>query len=440
VLGSLLIDQNELSNLAGLSVNDFHRVDHRIIFEAVKKLSTELTPVDVVTVAECLERQGNLEKAGGIIYLAALFENTACSANAATYADIVKKRSKMRALQNICESTLKIIGEPAGKTVDEIIGITSSKLNNLFPTFDNAQSEIIVSDVHEFMAKELPARDPILTPWMLKQSLSMIHSWRGTGKTHLSLGIAYAVASGGKFLTWVAPAPRKVLFIDGEMPAYALQERLAAIIKGSDKTPEPGMLQIITPDLQSDFMSDLATPDGQGVIDAILDQDTDLIILDNLSSLVRSGGRENEAESWLSTASWALNKRRQGKSVLFIHHSGKDGKQRGTSRREDQLDVVISLKRPPDYIPGDGACFEVHYEKARHLFGEETAAFEARLTTDDHGIQLWTTRPVEESNLDRIADLLNEGLSQKEVADELRLHKSTVSRAARKAKDKGLIT
>lgn len=300
-------------------------------------------------------------------------------------------------------------------------------------------NQIVVSDVLEFMAKELPVRESILSPWMLTQSLSMIHSWRGTGKTHLSLGIAYAVASGGKFLTWEAPEARQVLFIDGEMPAYALQERLAAIIKANDKEPKAGMLQVVTPDLQTGFMPDLGTIDGQLAIDEITEPGTTLIILDNLSSLVRSGGRENESESWLSVASWALQKRTQGKSVLFIHHSGKDGQQRGTSRREDQLDVVLSLRRPPDYIPGEGACFQVHYEKARHLFGDDTAPFEAKLLTDEHGVQQWTTRLVEESNFDKIVSLTNEGLSQKEIADELGLHKSSVCRAIRKAKDRKLI-
>ena len=299
--------------------------------------------------------------------------------------------------------------------------------------------KVIVTDIHDFMGMELPTREPILNPWMLSQSLSMVYAWRGTGKTHVSLGIAYAVSCGGRFLEWIADQPRKVLFIDGEMPGFALQERLAAIIKANDKAPDAGMLKIVTPDLQDGFMPDLGSPEGQSTIDQNIDADTSLIIIDNLSSLVRSGGRENESESWLSIASWALAKRRQGKSVLFIHHSGKNGQQRGTSRREDLLDVVISLKRPPDYIPGDGACFQVHYEKARHLTGGDIAPFEAKLMEDENGCQSWATRTVDESNFDKIVSLAHEGLSQKEIADELGLNKSTVSRAFRKAKSEGRI-
>ena len=66
------------------------------------------------------------------------------------------------------------------------------------------------------------------------------------------------------------------------------------------------------------------------------------MILDNLSALCVSG-KENEGESWLPVQRWALRLRQRGISVLFVHHAGKGGAQRGTSRREDLLDVVINL-------------------------------------------------------------------------------------------------
>ncbi|MGH8533177.1 MAG: hypothetical protein ACREV1_10770, partial [Gammaproteobacteria bacterium] len=61
---------------------------------------------------------------------------------------------------------------------------------------------------------------------------------------------AYIVAAGGEVLGWQATKARKVLYVDGEMPATALQERLARIVKSADLEPAPGMLRLITPDLQ----------------------------------------------------------------------------------------------------------------------------------------------------------------------------------------------
>ncbi len=295
--------------------------------------------------------------------------------------------------------------------------------------------------LHDFIAMDFPPRDAIVAPFLLKQSLTMIYGWRGVGKTHVSLGVSYAAACGGSFLKWNAPKPVRVLFVDGEMPAGALQARLSAIIASTGVEPLDGFLTIITPDLQKGAMPDLSTYAGQEAITTVAERvQAELIVIDNLSCLVRGGGRENDAESWVSVSEWALLQRQAGRSVLFIHHSGKNGQQRGTSKREDLLDVVISLRRPPDYNPSSGACFEIHYEKARHLTGTDVDPIEAQLTTDQHGLSAWTWRAVKDCTFDRVVDLANEGLSQSEIANELEINRSNVSRAWRKANELQLIT
>ena len=109
-------------------------------------------------------------------------------------------------------------------------------------------------------------------------------------------------------------------------------------------------------------MPDLSTLEGQTAVNAMLTPETALIVVDNISCLCRSG-RENEAESWLPVQGWALRQRAAGRAVLFIHHSGKNGEQRGASKREDILDTVIKLKRPVDYEPSQGAVFELIFRK-----------------------------------------------------------------------------
>ena len=302
----------------------------------------------------------------------------------------------------------------------------------------SATSALVVVSLHNFLTRELPPREQILSPWLLTQSLSMVYSWRGVGKTHVALGIAYAIASGGSFLGWKARKAIKVLYIDGEMPGSALQDRFAAIVAASEVQPAPGMLNIVTPDLQPGAMPDLATREGQDAINGVIG-DVEVVILDNLSCLARGGGRENDAESWLAVADWALAMRAQGRSVVFIHHSGKSGAQRGTSKREDLLDTVICLKRPCDYNPADGAVFEIHYEKARNLLGTDTESIEAKLATNEEGLQAWTMRKVSATNFDKVVALAKEGLTQPEISTELGINRSNVSRAVRKAIEEGKI-
>jgi hypothetical protein len=113
--------------------------------------------------------------------------------------------------------------------------------------------------------------------------------------------------------------------------------------------------------------------------------------------------------------------------VLIVHHAGKGGEQRGTSRREDVLDTSISLRRPSDYLPTEGARFEVHFEKARGIHGERAKPFEAKLEIRD-GAMLWTIREIEDVNLARVKALLDDELSIRDIADETGLSKSTVHR------------
>ncbi|MBA2660084.1 MAG: AAA family ATPase [Nitrosospira sp.] len=297
-----------------------------------------------------------------------------------------------------------------------------------------------VIGLQDFIEMDLPARDTMMSPWLMTQSLNMIYGWRGVGKTHMSLGISYALACGSSCLNWKAGKPWRVLLVDGEMPGAALQERLAAIVASNGFKPEPGFLSIITPDLQQGAMPDLSTYEGQDAISEVAERvKADLIVIDNISCLIRGGGRENDAESWVNVSEWALLQRQAGRSILFIHHSGKNGQQRGTSKREDLLDVVISLRRPPDYDPASGACFEIHYEKARHLSGSDVDPIEAQLTVDSRGMSTWAWRTVSDSTFDRVVNLANEGLSQTEIASELEINRSNVSRAWRKAEESGLL-
>ena len=287
-------------------------------------------------------------------------------------------------------------------------------------------TEIIALEIGEILTRTFTPKESILSPWLRRQDLAMIYSKRGVGKTYLCLALAYAIASGGKFLKWQAPEPRRVLYIDGEMPGVAIQERLSAIVKANEMEPPEGFFRIVTPDVQPFSIPDLATPEGQAAFQPLLG-DSEVIITDNLSVLVRAGV-ENEGESWIPIATWALARRREGRSVVFVHHAGKSGQQRGSSRREDLLDTVICLKHPSDYTPEQGARFEMVFEKARGLYGPDVETIEAALQAND-GKAVWTWKAAEGATADRIAKLVGMGMKPAEIASELGIHRSNVYRA-----------
>lgn len=199
------------------------------------------------------------------------------------------------------------------------------------------KSPLHVVNVADLLTMDLPERGYILYPVIPEQGLAMLYAPRGLGKTWAALSIAYAVASGqAVFGGWRSDTPRRVLYLDGEMPARTMKDRLTAIAAGSGiAPPEPGFLRLLTPDLQPGSMPNIATPEGQADLAPIL-EGVDLVVVDNIATLGRHG-RENESESWTPVQGWLLCLRRAGKSVLLIHHSGKNGEQRGTSAREDIL-------------------------------------------------------------------------------------------------------
>ena len=289
-------------------------------------------------------------------------------------------------------------------------------------------------DVHALADMQFKVRQVILSPWLHSQDLCMIFAARGIGKTHFAISIAYAVATGGTFAKWTAPAARKVLYLDGELPGGVMQKRM--LMHCPDVEPLPGYLRIFTPDLLPDgcTLPDLSMPDGQDAIDVLI-EDAELVIVDNLSAWARSG-RENEGESWQPVADWILRLRRRGIAVILIHHAGKGGQQRGTSKREDLLDAVIGLSRPSDYDPSQGAVFVSEFTKARNLAGADAESLEFRLGGDEDRAQ-WVWRTVESSTYDRIVALTKDGLKPGDICAELEINKSTVSRHLRKARELG---
>ncbi len=291
------------------------------------------------------------------------------------------------------------------------------------------------TNIELFDEMEIPMRGHIVEPWFPEKGLVMLVAPRGIGKTLFTLSLCHAIASGGKFLNWEIKEPRHLLYIDGEMPAHTMQSRIKAIGKGMGKLADPSYFQLMLSDMNEDGIPDLATAEGQKAIDlAVKESKAEIIVLDNLSCLIRTG-KENEAESWVVVQDWLLSHRRAGRSIFMVHHTGKNGMQRGTSKREDMLDTVISLKRPANYTADQGARFEIHFDKSRGFHGEPANPFEAQYQ-ESHGKAIWLYKSLVNGNehkVNAVKECINDGLSIRETSKKLKMSVGNVHKLKQQA-------
>jgi putative DNA primase/helicase len=291
--------------------------------------------------------------------------------------------------------------------------------------------------INDFLSLDIPPREMLVDPILPERSLAMLYAPRGLGKSWLALSIGLTVASGQPLLRWIAPRQRNVLYVDGEMPLVSLQERLKAISAGFGNDIPNDAFRILAAD-QVEGGINLSSGDGQRSLDPLL-KDVDLVILDNLSTLA-STTSESASDAWVPIQNWLLKLRRRGVSVLLVHHAGTNGRQRGTSRREDALDTVIALRRPEDYSPDQGARFEIHFEKLRNrVDGVGAIPFEARVENVGTGIS-WSLSDLKPPLLLQAAELFADGLTVRDVAATLRISKSEAGRLRLQALAEGLVS
>ena len=208
----------------------------------------------------------------------------------------------------------------------------------------------------EFVRLEVPPRRYIFDPFLPERGLAEIYAKSGIGKTTFALNLAVAASLGQNFLKWPVTRPWNVLYVDGEMSTVEMQERVAAAAEGQSADPSAlDRLRLISHDRETHGLPDIGNEEDQ-VWYSLDFAWADLIFMDNISCLWWSC-RENDADAWSVIQQWLLRLRAAGKTVVMLHHSGKNGSSRGSSRRHDVLDTVIKLERPFNYTQQEGAKF-----------------------------------------------------------------------------------
>lgn len=99
LIGSLLIDKDAIIKIADIvHMDDFYVDKNGLIFSAIIKLFEKREPLDVVTLSEELEKQGNLKEIGGASYLTDLVNGVPSASHVVQYAQIVAQKATLRRL------------------------------------------------------------------------------------------------------------------------------------------------------------------------------------------------------------------------------------------------------------------------------------------------------------------------------------------------------
>lgn len=129
VLGSLMISPDAWDKVANIIVaDDFYKHAHRLIFNAIIRLTNNNQSIDYLTIKSDLENHDQIEEAGGRAYLIELAKNTPSAANVSAYANAIRERAVIREVISAAHDIAEAGFNPQGREAKEILDIAESKV------------------------------------------------------------------------------------------------------------------------------------------------------------------------------------------------------------------------------------------------------------------------------------------------------------------------
>lgn len=297
----------------------------------------------------------------------------------------------------------------------------------------DALSRSVISAA-DLMTRCLPERTKLLGEWFREGDLGFVFAPRGVGKTWWAFDLACAVSGRGAMGDWHAPYPVKTLYVDGEMPPEQIRERIKGM--GGEKCA----LFVLNHQILFDESERSLNITNQAVQEALtaycVREAIKVLVLDNLSSLA-SGMAENDGDEWEKVLAWLLDLRRRGIAVVIVHHAGRNGLMRGTSRREDAAFWIVSLAETKD-TGGDprGARFVSRFTKRRNA-QDQIPAIEWHYQTDPTTGEVRRSYKVAD-NLGILRQMVVDGITScSDLAEEMGISKGQVSKLAKQAMNAG---
>lgn len=236
LIGGLLLDSDRWEVVADrVEATDFYRREHRLLFTVIAELCNEARPADVVTVCERLERSGELEVAGGLVYVGMLANNTPSTANLAAYADIVREHSLMRQMIQVSGQIADRCYRPESQSASDLLDAAERDILKISEKGNRGHSfqklSTLVAAAGDRIDELSRAASPVtgvstgypdlddLTAGLQRGDLVIIAGRPSMGKTALAMNLVENAALGAK-------VPVAVFSL--EMPGEQLAMRMLA--------------------------------------------------------------------------------------------------------------------------------------------------------------------------------------------------------------------
>jgi putative DNA primase/helicase len=277
----------------------------------------------------------------------------------------------------------------------------------------------------ELLAADIAPRRDLLAPLLASDGAALVYGPAGIGKSFFALSLAWAVAGGGSFLGWQSPRPHRVLYVDGEMGAAEIGDRLALL----GPLPErlSSNLRIVPHDRPGGARLDLGTADGIVRLMATWNE-PQLVVLDTLSALAPAARMDRAPERRDALHCFLLHLKQSRHAVLMVDHADRRGGLKGAA------DLVMALRPTAPGVAGGNARFEIHFEKTRQRVPQFPIRAELQ-TVDGAGTWRWDAA----CRVDRLVALVGQGLSRRDVCEALGIERSWFFRLKAEARARGLL-
>ncbi len=156
VLGAMMISKDAIADVAEvLRGADFYRPSHETIHNAIIDLYGRGEPADMVTVANELQRQGELQRVGGAPYLHTITSSVPIAANASYYAGIVREKAILRRLVDAGTRIVQF-GYAGAGDVDDLVDQAQAEVYQVTDK-RNSEDYAPLSDIMDGVLDEIEA-------------------------------------------------------------------------------------------------------------------------------------------------------------------------------------------------------------------------------------------------------------------------------------------